>query len=84
MRTNVDIDDELIRRAMAMSGKPTKRAVVEEALRLVVQLKRQEEIGKLFGKVRWEGNLDEMRASRFPDWDESRGQEQGIADTPAA
>ena len=51
---------------------------------LVVQLKRQEGIVKLFGRVRWEGNLDEMRASRFPDWDGKRDENQGIADTPAA
>jgi Arc/MetJ family transcription regulator len=84
MRTNVEIDDELMRRAMALSGKPTKKAVVEEALRLMVQLKRQEGIGKLFGKVRWEGNLDEMRAGRFPDWDGTREKEQEIADPSAA
>jgi len=73
-----------MRQAMNASGKSTKKAVVEEALRLVVQLKRQEEIVKLFGRVRWEGNLDEMRASRFPDWDGKRDENQGIADTPAA
>ncbi len=84
MRTNVEIDEKLIRRAMALSGKPTKKAVVEEALRLVVQLKRQAGILKLFGKVQWEGNLDEMRASRFPDWDEGRDKDRKIADTPAA
>lgn len=54
---------------MAASGKPTKKAVVEEALRLAVQLKRQAEaLRKLWG-IGWEGNLDEMRATRFPDWD---------------
>jgi len=58
--------------------------VVEEALRLVVQLKKQEGILKLFGKVHWEGDLDEMRASRFPDWDEARDEDSRIADTPAA
>lgn len=84
MRTNVEIDEKLIRRAMALSGKPTKKAVVEEALRLVVQAKRQAGILKLFGKVQWEGNLDEMRASRFPDWDEGRDKDRKIADTPAA
>jgi Arc/MetJ family transcription regulator len=84
MRTNVEIDEELMRRATTLSGKPTKRAVVEEALRLVVQLKRQEGILKLFGKVQWEGNLNEMRTSRFPDWDESGEISKEIADTTAA
>jgi Arc/MetJ family transcription regulator len=84
MRTNVEIDEKLIRRAMALSGRPTKRAVVEEALHLVVRLKRQEGILKLFGKVQWEGNLDEMRATRFPDWDEGHDKDGEIAHTPAA
>lgn len=84
MRTNVEIDDELMRQAMKASGKSTKKSVVEEALRLVVQLKRQEGILKLFGKVQWEGNLDEMRASRFPDWDQGRERDSDVADTPAA
>jgi Arc/MetJ family transcription regulator len=84
MRTNIEIDDKLMRRAMALSGKTAKKAVVEEALRLVVQLKKQEGILKLFGKVHWEGDLDEMRASRFPDWDEAHDKDRGIADTPAA
>jgi Arc/MetJ family transcription regulator len=84
MRTNIEIDDKLMRQAMALSGKDGKRAVVEEALRLVVQLKKQEGILKLFGKVHWEGDLGEMRASRFPDWDEARDKDRGIAETPAA
>ena len=72
MRTNIEIDDSLMQRAMALSGKSTKKAVVEEALRLTVQLKRQSEaLGKLWG-IGWEGNLDEMRATRFPDWDKDR------------
>ena len=69
MRTNIEIDERLMRRAMALSGKSTKKAVVEEALRLTVQLKGQAEaLRKLWG-IGWEGNLDEMRATRFPDWD---------------
>jgi Arc/MetJ family transcription regulator len=84
MRTNVEIDDKLMREAMAASGKSTKKAVVEEALRFVVQLKKQEDITKLFGKVHWEGNLDEMRQSRFPEWDEGRGEEPGIPGASAA
>jgi len=69
MRTNIEIDDKLMRRAMTLTGQPTKKAVVEEALSLAVQLKRQSQaLRKLWG-IGWEGNLDEMRASRFPDWD---------------
>jgi Arc/MetJ family transcription regulator len=76
MRTNIEIDDELMRQAAAASGKPTKKAVVEEALRLVVQLKRQEAIRELFGKVEWVGDLDAMREGRFVNWDEERVQEK--------
>jgi Arc/MetJ family transcription regulator len=78
MRTNVEIDDKLMRRAMVLSGKPTKKAVVEEALRLAVQLKRQAEaLRKLWG-IGWEGNLEEMRATRFPDWDKDWNSEPGL------
>jgi Arc/MetJ family transcription regulator len=69
MRTNIEIDERLMRKAMALTGQPTKKAVVELALRLTVQHKRQAEaLRKLWG-IGWEGNLDEMRATRFPDWD---------------
>ena len=64
MRTNIEIEGELRRRAMALAGLPTERATVEAALRLLIQLKGQEEIRRLAGKVRWEGNLDESRLGR--------------------
>ena len=64
MRTNIDIDDKLMAQAMRASGKPTKRAVVEEALALLVQLKRQAGIRSLRGKVQWEGDLEKSRANR--------------------
>jgi Arc/MetJ family transcription regulator len=69
MRTNIEIDDKLMGRAMALSGKSTKKSVVEEALRLTVQLKRQAEVLRKLWGIGWEGNLDDMRATRFPDWD---------------
>jgi Arc/MetJ family transcription regulator len=72
MRTNIELDDELMRQAMKASGKSTKKAVVEEALRLVVQLKRQEGILKWFGKIEWEGDLDAMREGRFLNWVQER------------
>jgi Arc/MetJ family transcription regulator len=61
MRTNIDIDDKLMRRAMRSSGAPTKRAVVEEGLRLLIQTRGQRTIRRLRGKVTWEGNLDASR-----------------------
>jgi Arc/MetJ family transcription regulator len=65
MRTNVEIDDELMREALRLSGLKTKRAAIEAALRMFVRVKRQEDILELAGKVQWEGNLDESREGRF-------------------
>ena len=65
MRTNIDIDDKLMAQAMRASGAPTKKAVVEEALRMFVQTRAQTSIRRLRGKVKWEGNLEESRSSRF-------------------
>ena len=61
MRTNIDIDDQLMAEALRCSGVPTKRATVEEALRLLIQTRRQGGLRKLRGKVKWEGDLDAMR-----------------------
>ena len=67
MRTNIEIDDALVKKAMQSSGARTKRAVVDEALRLLVQVKSQAGIRRLRGKVEWDGNLEESRLGRFPD-----------------
>jgi Arc/MetJ family transcription regulator len=64
MRTNIVIDDKLIREAMKATGLATKKAVVEAGLRLLIKVKAQTGIRRLRGKVVWEGNLDEMRSSR--------------------
>jgi Arc/MetJ family transcription regulator len=61
MRTNIDIDDKLIAQAMKATGTTTKKAAVEAALKRVVQIDSQANILKLWGKVKWEGNLDESR-----------------------
>jgi Arc/MetJ family transcription regulator len=65
MRTNIEIDDRLMRQAMRSSGGRTKRAVVEEALRLLVQTRRQTAIRRLRGTVTWEGNLSASRLGRI-------------------
>ena len=65
MRTNIDIDAGLIEQAQQLSGLLTKRAVVEEALRLMIQHYQQLQVRQLRGKLKWEGNLNEMRANRF-------------------
>jgi Arc/MetJ family transcription regulator len=59
MRTNIEIDDELIREALDVSGLTTKRAAVEAGLRALIRLNRRRKILDLAGKVQWEGNLDE-------------------------
>ena len=64
MRTNIVLDDQLVDEAMRATGLRTKRAVVEEALRTLIRLKRQEKILDLFGKLHWEGDLDEMRRDK--------------------
>jgi Arc/MetJ family transcription regulator len=69
MRTNIEIDDKLMKRAMKATGAATKKAVVEQGLQLLVRLKAQEGILKWFGKVQWEGDLAASRESRFLDWD---------------
>ena len=61
MRTNIEIDDDLMAEAQTRSPGATKRAVVEEALRLLIQTRRQGGLRKLRGKVKWEGDLDAMR-----------------------
>lgn len=62
MRTNIDIDENLIQEAMKLTGITTKKAAVEEALRQMVSLKKQAKLKDLRGKLKWEGNLDEMRS----------------------
>ncbi len=64
MRTNIVIDDDLIRKAMKATGLHTKKAVVEAGLKLLIDVKAQAGIRRLRGKVKWEGHLDEMRTSR--------------------
>jgi Arc/MetJ family transcription regulator len=61
MRTNIDIDDELMAKAMTLSGHKTKKETVEAALELLVKLKSQEAIRAVRGKLRWEGDLEAMR-----------------------
>jgi Arc/MetJ family transcription regulator len=64
MRTNIEIDDALMAEAQKLSGHATKRQTVEEALRLMVRLRRQKEVDTAFGKYRWRGNLARSREGR--------------------
>ncbi|HYP22005.1 MAG TPA: type II toxin-antitoxin system VapB family antitoxin [Actinomycetota bacterium] len=64
MRTNIDIDDDVLREVQRLTGVKTKRAAVDFALREVVAQHRRLGLLGLRGKVRWEGNLDESRSGR--------------------
>ncbi len=64
MRTNIEIDDALLSEAMTASSLTTKRATVEEGLRLLVRARGQAAaLAELHG-LGWEGALDEMRRDR--------------------
>ncbi|MCX4026540.1 type II toxin-antitoxin system VapB family antitoxin [Endozoicomonas sp. SM1973] len=63
MRTNINIDDELMSEALRLTGLTTKKDAVEAGLRMLVKLKKQEKIKQFRGKLAWEGDLDEMRAN---------------------
>jgi Arc/MetJ family transcription regulator len=64
MRTNIDIDDELLAEAQRIAGTRTKRATVEYALRELVRRKDRQAILRLYGQVDWAGDLDQSRQSR--------------------
>ena len=61
MRTNIDIDNDLIVEAMHMGGLTTKRETVDAALKTYVRLAAQREARSLRGAIKWTGNLDAMR-----------------------
>jgi len=61
MRTNIEIDDDLLDEAMAATGLSTKKATVEEALRQVVDQKRRREAIRSTAGIGWDGDLETMR-----------------------
>ena len=65
MRASVVLDDQLMSEALEITGMKTKRAVIEEALRTLVRLKKQERVRALRGKLEWEGSLSALREGRF-------------------
>jgi len=64
MRTNIVIDDKLMEDALKATGLETKREAVEEGLKALIKLQKQADIRKLRGKIKWEGNLDDMRTDK--------------------
>lgn len=67
MRTNIEIDDRLMREAMRRTGNRTKRATVEAGLKALLDIHKQSAIRKLRGKVRWNGDLSASRLDRVSD-----------------
>ena len=64
MRTNIEIDDKLMKEALRLTGARTKREAVEMGLRVLLHLRRQEELRRLKGRLQWEGDLEAMRLDR--------------------
>ncbi|MDE1465337.1 type II toxin-antitoxin system VapB family antitoxin [Spartinivicinus poritis] len=63
MRTNINIDDNLMAEALKITGLKTKKDAVEAGLKMLIKLKQQEKIKQFRGKLSWEGDLDEMRTN---------------------
>ena len=63
MRTNIVIDDSLMNDALKATGLKTKKEAVEQGLKLLVKRNKQRDIRKLRGKLRWEGDLNDMRSN---------------------
>ncbi|HEY7043649.1 MAG TPA: type II toxin-antitoxin system VapB family antitoxin [Nocardioidaceae bacterium] len=64
MRTNIDIDDDLLAEALNVSGAATKKEAVHRGLELLVRLGRQSEVRQLRGRLRWDGDLEAQRLDR--------------------
>jgi Arc/MetJ family transcription regulator len=62
MRTNIEIDDSLMADALKATGLNTKKEAVELGLKALIKLNKQASIRALRGKLKWEGNLEEMRS----------------------
>ena len=67
MRTNVVIDDKIMKKAKNYTGLKTKKEVINFALQELIKRKERKEILKLAGKLHWEGDLNKMREGRFGD-----------------
>ena len=62
MRTNIVIDDKLMAEVLRLTGVKTKREAVELGLRALIRLKKQSKLRKYRGKLRWEGDLEQLRS----------------------
>ena len=64
MRTNIEINDDLMKSAFNISGLRTKKAVIEEGLKLLVSLGNQARVKEYRGKLQWHGSLNKMRTDK--------------------
>ena len=64
MRTNIEIDDRLMKDTLKITGLKTKREAVELALQTLLRLEKQGDFRKLRGKIDWKGDLEEMRLDK--------------------
>jgi Arc/MetJ family transcription regulator len=64
MRTNIEIDDKLMKDALRATGAKTKKEAVELGLRTLLDLRAQEKARELRGKITWEGDLNAMRTDK--------------------
>lgn len=62
MRTNIELDDTLLKQALDLSNIKTKKAVVQEALKNYVAWMKKKQLLGLKGRVKWQGSLKEMRS----------------------
>ena len=64
MRTNVVLDDELVKSALQASGHKTKKKAIEEGLKLLIDVHCQKRVKAYRGKLKWSGDLDKMRRDK--------------------
>ncbi len=64
MRTNIVIDDKLMEQALKLTGLKTKKEVVEEGLKLLINVRKQTKLKSLRGKLKWEGDIKKMRIDK--------------------
>lgn len=64
MRTNIELNQKLIEKGLKLTNLKTKKELVNLALEELVKKLQRQEILKIAGKVKWEGDLDEMRTDR--------------------
>jgi len=63
-RTNVVLDEKLVKDCIKVTGIKTQKALIDHALRELLRHEKQIEIFNLKGKINWDGNLDEWRQGR--------------------